>query len=161
VRACRKASGCGQRLSAFCFLLSCSPDERSEIREQRLSCEIVPGYRFAHPGYSAPHPIVMLRPFSTAGASDEDRGSGVVFGNGVPHSSDANKKRIARTGRLALLRQAIDDYTVPSTPKEPAVPILQSNDNPPFNVTRVNYAVLQVKGSGQDPMTLERYIGAA
>ena len=79
----------------------------------------------------------------------------------MPHSSGANKKRIARTGRLALLPQAIDDYTVPSTPKEPAVPILQPNDNPPFNVTRVNYAVLQVKGSGQDPMTLERYIGAA
>ena len=41
------------------------------------------------------------------------------------------------------------------------MPILQPNDNPPFNVTRVIYAVLQVKGSGQDPMTLERYIGAA
>jgi hypothetical protein len=59
------------------------------------------------------------------------------------------------------LRQAIDDYTVPSTPKEPVVPILQPNDNPPFNVTRASYAVLRVKGSGQNPMTLERYIGAA
>jgi hypothetical protein len=59
------------------------------------------------------------------------------------------------------LRQAIDDYTVPSTPKEPAVPILQPNDNPPFNVTRAGYAVLQVRGSGQYPMMLERYIGPA
>jgi len=126
-----------------------------------LSCEIVPGYRFAHPGYSAPSPIVVLRPFSTAESSDEGRGSGAGFGNGVPHSSGANKKRIARTGRLALLRQAIDDYTVPSTPKEPAVPILQPNDNPPFNMTRPSYAVLQVRESGQNPMMLERYIGAA
>ena len=59
------------------------------------------------------------------------------------------------------MRQAIDDYTVPSTSKEPAVPILQANDNPPFNVTRASYAVLRVNGSGQNPMTLERYIGAA
>ncbi|HEY5065633.1 MAG TPA: hypothetical protein VIJ04_12525 [Xanthobacteraceae bacterium] len=41
------------------------------------------------------------------------------------------------------------------------MPILQANDNPPFNVTRASYAVLRVNGSGQNPMTLERYIGAA
>jgi len=41
------------------------------------------------------------------------------------------------------------------------VPILQPNDNPPFNMTRPSYAVLQVRESGQNPMMLERYIGAA
>jgi len=54
VRACRKASGCGQRLSAFCFLVC-----------------------FA----SAPRPIVMLWPFHCRGTrrrSDRLR----CFGNG-------------------------------------------------------------------------------
>jgi hypothetical protein len=58
---------------------------------------IVPGYRFAHPGCSAPFPIVMIRPLPLPGSSDEGRVGGVVFGNGVPQSSGANQKRIART----------------------------------------------------------------
>jgi hypothetical protein len=35
--------------------------------------EIVPGYRFAHPGYSAPFPIVMIWRFPLPVSSDEGR----------------------------------------------------------------------------------------
>src|SRR6185437_7427056 len=67
------------RLSAFCFPLLAGSESK----------------RFA--AGLAPSPIVVIRTFHP-GSSDEGRERGVVFGNGVPHSSGANKNRIARTG---------------------------------------------------------------
>ena len=62
-------SVCRRSASFYFFFRSFrSPGERSETRgaagENRT---IVPGYRFAHPGYSAPRPIVMHRPFPLPG----------------------------------------------------------------------------------------------
>jgi hypothetical protein len=72
------------RLSAFCFPLIAGSESE----------------RFA--AGLAPSPIVVIRTFHP-GSSDEDRERGVVFGNGVPHASGANKKTHRENGSACLL----------------------------------------------------------
>src|SRR5579872_785710 len=67
------------RLSAFCFPLIAGSESE----------------RFA--AGLAPSPIVVIRTFHPW-SSDEDRERGVVFGNGVPHNSGANKKTHRENG---------------------------------------------------------------
>jgi hypothetical protein len=106
VRGARAASADAEVLSASVgvllpFLFFCSPGERSETRERPTSRIIVPGYRFAHPGYifcfRAPRPIVM-HPAIHCRIALTKVGPTAKFLPCRTHSSDANKKRAARTG---------------------------------------------------------------